>query len=81
MSDATGEQIYDYKVDLLYDDFPIDHIHSWEEGIVYLIADDTCGDNCTNYYDFSTLPDGRYYIYYWSLIGVFHEIEIILDTI
>jgi hypothetical protein len=74
-------KICDKKVDLLTDDYPIGHIFNWDKAIADLTADDSCWKKCRNYYDFSKLQEGRYFIYYWSFIGVFHEIEIILNDV
>lgn len=67
------------KIDLIFGDFSTYNVFNWDKGLVILIADDTCGDNCRNYYEFSNLQNGRYYVYYWSFKGIFYEIEIVLN--
>ena len=74
-------KIYHYKkVELLIDDYPITHIFGWDKALIELWADD-CNTPARYFYDLATLPSGKYYIYYWSFGGVFHEIEIILNDV
>lgn len=70
-------QIYDHPIDLTLESLCMStHFEKWETPLLKFGSSDTDGN--PNYYDFSKLPRGKYYIYYCGSKN--YRYEVVIET-
>ena len=69
--------IFDYRLN-----FITQNTISYKEALYFFVSTDHPTKNGNyNYFDFSKLPSGRYYLYYYNRITGSYELEIVLEDL